>query len=336
MSFPIAVLGAGLAGAEVLNTLEERGFEGPHVHVLATRASMGTAVSFGDRELKTKTAEGFDFAAVRCVIAAAGATAAKAYAPKIAGAGAFMVDLSDAFRMDPAVPLVVPEVNPDALARAAKKRIAALPDPAVAMVLAALKPLHDAARLTRFTATIHYAVSGAGKDAMDELFSQTRAVFVGDPPDARLLPKRIAFNLIPQAGNFRPDGDTDLEAAFVTETRKILDPDVKIAVTALRVPVFVSHAAVLNAEFENAISPAQAQGLLRAAPGLMLIDRREDGGYTTPVEAVGEYAVQVSRVRKDASVTHGLSLWVTADNLRKSAALNAVQIAETLIAKHAG
>jgi aspartate-semialdehyde dehydrogenase len=332
VSVPVAVIGTGLAGGEILNTLAERGFE--TVHALATRASLGSEVSFGDETLKTKTAEGFDFSTVKIVFGAAGADAARSFAPRIANAGAVMVDVSSAFRLDPAVPLIVPEVNADALARFGKKRIVAIADPAVSQIAAALKPLHEAATLTRLTATVLLAVSEAGKDAMDELFGQTRAVFVGDPTEARLLPKRIAFNLIPQAGSFRAGGETSTEEGFAAELRKVLGPEIKLSLTAVRAPVFVSHSAVLNAEFETPLSAAQAQGLLRSAPGLMLIDRREDGGYTTPVEAVGEYAVQVSRVRKDTGAPNGIALWVTADNLRKGAALNAVQAAESLIARH--
>ena len=236
--------------------------------------------------------------------------------------------------MDPDVPLIVPEVNPDAIAGYRKKNIIANPNCSTAQLVVALKPLHDAARIKRVVVATYQSVSGTGKAAMDELFNQSRNIFVGDSAEPKIYPKQIAFNVIPQAGYFLDDGSTSEEWKLVVETKKILDPKIKVSATCVRVPVFVGHSEAVNVEFEEELSAKKAQAILREAPGVMLVDKREDGGYVTPVEAVGEYATYVSRVRDDPTVDHGLSLWVVSDNLRKGAALNAVQIAELLGRKH--
>ncbi len=335
MSWTIAVAGAtGTVGQEILNVLAEREIEDLEVVALASRKSMGVEVSYGDAILKCRDIAQHDFSKTAITIMAMDAASAKEWAPKIATAGSVVIDTSSAFRMDPSVPLIVPEVNAHTLERFAKKNIVAVANGAVAQRLAALKPLHDEARITRVVATTFQSVSGAGKDAMDELFAQTRAIFVGDQVERAALPKQIAFNVIPQIGDIDAEGATAEETSQAMEMRKVLDPDVKLAVTAVRTPVFVGDAEACIVEFEKPITPQKAKSLLREAPGLILIDRREDGGYVTPVEAVGDFATYVSRVRKDASVPNGLALWLTSDNLRKGAALNAVQIAETLMAKH--
>ena len=335
MSWTIAVAGAtGTVGQEILNVLAEREIEGIEVVALASRQSMGVEVSYGDAVLKCRDIAQYDFSKTAITIMAMDAAAAKEWAPKIATAGSVVIDTSTAFRMDPGVPLIVPEVNAHTLERFAKKNIVAVPNGAVAQRLAALKPLHDEAKVTRVVATTFQAVSGAGKDAMDELFSQTRAIFVGDQVERAALPKQIAFNVIPQIGDIDAEGASAEETSQAMEMRKILDPDVKLAITAVRTPVFVGDAEACVVEFEKPLTPQKAKSLLREAPGLILIDRREDGGYVTPVETVGDFATYVSRVRKDASVPNGLALWLASDNLRKGAALNAVQIAETLMAKH--
>lgn len=335
MSWTIAVAGAtGTVGQEILNVLAEREIEDVEVVALASRKSMGVEVSYGDATLKCRDIAQHDFSKTQITFLALDAKTAKEWAPKIATAGSVVIDTSPAFRLDPSVPLVVPEVNAHTLERFSKKNIVAVANGAVAQRLAALKPLHDAAKITRVVATTFQAVSGAGKDAMDELFSQTRAIFVGDQVERTALPKQIAFNVIPQIGEIDAEGATAEETAQAMEMRKILDPDVKLAVTAVRTPVFVGDAEACVVEFEKPITAQKAKALLREAPGLILIDRREDGGYVTPVETVGDFATYVSRVRKDSSVPNGLALWLASDNLRKGAALNAVQIAETLMAKH--
>ncbi len=335
MTWTLAVAGATEdAGGEILNALAERDLAETTVVALALRKSQGVEVSFGDDRLKCKAIEHYDFKGTDLVFLCGDAAFAKEWAPKVAAAGGVAIDVSSAFRLDPAVPLVVPEVNAAAIEGFAAKRLVALPMPTVAQLAAALKPLHEEAGLLRVQVTALEATSGAGRDAMDELFSQTRAIFVGDAPEKALLPKQIAFNVIPQVGDMREDGQTSAEWALMAETRKVLDPDVQIAATSVRVPVFIGHALAVHAEFERPISSQTAQARLRSAPGIMLVDRREDGGYVTPVDAAGDYAVFVSRVRKDPSVAHGLAFWCVADDLKKSLALNAVQIAETLMAKH--
>jgi aspartate-semialdehyde dehydrogenase len=335
MSWKIAVVGAtGVVGQEMLNILAEREFPASEVVAIASRKSMGVEVSFGERRLKCQALELYDFKGVDIVFMAVDAAVAREWAPKIAKDVTAVIDNSSAFRMDPNVPLVVPEVNGDAIARYTKKGIIANPNCAVSQRLVALKPLHDEAKIKRIVSATYQSVSGAGKDSMDELFTQTRAIFVGDQVEWRMFTKQIAFNVIPQIDDFLDDGSTKEEQKQVTETRKILDPDIQIHATCVRVPVFVGHSEACTVEFENPISAQRAKTLLRAAPGIMLVDRHEDGGYVTPVECVGDFATYVSRVRKDPTVENGLSLWIVSDNLRKGAALNAIQIAEILINKH--
>lgn len=334
MSWKIAIVGAtGTVGQEVLNLLAETKFPASEVVALAPRRSMGVEVSFGDRRLKCQALELFDFKGVDIVFLAADAATAKDWAPKIARDVAVVIDQSAAFRMDPLIPLVVPEVNPDAAARFTKKGIIASPSAATIQRVVALKPLHDAAKITRIVSSTYQAVSEAGKDGMDELFAQARAIFVGDQVERQIFTKQIAFNVIPQIDDFQEDGSTKEEQRQQVETRKVLDPDIKVQTTCVRVPVFVGHAEACTIEFENPITAAHAKSLLRGAPGLIVIDRLEDGGYITPAEAVGDLTTYVSRIRKDPTVPNGLSLWVVADNLRKGAALNLVQIAELLIGR---
>ena len=337
MGYRVAVVGAtGNVGREMLNILAERQFPVDEVAAVASARSTGDIIDFGDsgQELKVRNLEHFDFSGWDMALFAAGSDASKLYVPKAAQAGCTVIDNSSLYRMDPDVPLIVPEVNPDAIAGYRKKNIIANPNCSTAQLVVALKPLHDAARIKRVVVATYQSVSGTGKAAMDELFNQSRNIFVGDSAEPKIYPKQIAFNVIPQAGDFLDDGSTSEEWKLVVETKKILDPKIKLNATCVRVPVFVGHSEAVNIEFENELTAEQAQDILREAPGVMLIDKREDGGYVTPVEAVGEYATYVSRVRDDPTVDHGLSLWVVSDNLRKGAALNAVQIAELLGRKH--
>ena len=337
MGYRVAVVGAtGNVGREILNILAERQFPLDEVAAVASARSTGDIIDFGDsgQELKVKNLEHFDFSGWDMALFAAGSDASKLYVPKAAQAGCTVIDNSSLYRMDPDVPLIVPEVNPDAIAGYRKKNIIANPNCSTAQLVVALKPLHDAARIKRVVVATYQSVSGTGKAAMDELFNQSRNIFVGDSAEPKIYPKQIAFNVIPQAGDFLDDGSTSEEWKLVVETKKILDPKIKVSATCVRVPVFVGHSEAVNVEFEEELSAKKAQSILREAPGVMLIDKREDGGYVTPVEAVGEYATYVSRVRDDPTVDHGLSLWVVSDNLRKGAALNAVQIAELLGRKH--
>jgi aspartate-semialdehyde dehydrogenase len=304
------------------------------VVALASRRSMGVEVSYGDRTLKVKALEHYDFSDVDICLMSAGGEVSKEWSPKIGAAGTVVIDNSSAWRMDPDVPLIVPEVNADATAGFKKKNIIANPNCSTAQLVVALKPLHDAARIKRVVVATYQSVSGTGKAGMDELFEQSRNIFVGDSTEPRVYPKQIAFNVIPQAGDFLDDGSTAEEWKLVVETKKILDPSIKVSATCVRVPVFVGHSEAVNIEFEREITAKQAQGILRESPGIMLVDKREAGGYVTPVECVGDYATFVSRVREDPTVDNGLSLWVVSDNLRKGAALNAVQIAELLGRKH--
>ena len=337
MGYRVAVVGAtGNVGREMLNILAERQFPLDEVAAVASARSTGDVIDFGDsgQELKVRNLEHFDFSGWDMALFAAGSDASKLYVPKAAQAGCTVIDNSSLYRMDPDVPLIVPEVNPDAIAGYRKKNIIANPNCSTAQLVVALKPLHDAARIKRVVVATYQSVSGTGKAAMDELFNQSRNIFVGDSAEPKIYPKQIAFNVIPQAGDFLDDGSTSEEWKLVVETKKILDPKIKVSATCVRVPVFVGHSEAVNVEFEEELSAKKAQSILREAPGVMLIDKREDGGYVTPVEAVGEYATYVSRVRDDPTVDHGLSLWVVSDNLRKGAALNAVQIAELLGRKH--
>ena len=335
MSWKIAVVGAtGNVGREMLNILAEREFPASEVVPIASRKSVGREVSYGDKTLKCKALENYDFRGTDIVLMSAGSTVSAEWSPKIAQAGAVVIDNSSKWRMDPDVPLVVPEVNSTAIAKFAKKNIIANPNCSTAQMVVALKPLHDLARIKRVVVSTYQSVSGAGKDAMDELFTQTRAIFVTDPVEPKSFTKQIAFNVIPHIDSFMDDGYTKEEWKMAAETRKILDPDIKVTATCVRVPVFVGHSEAINIEFERPISVDQARDILRESPGCMVVDKREDGGYVTPIECVGDYATFISRIRKDPTVEHGLALWCVSDNLRKGAALNAIQIAEILIARH--
>ena len=337
MAYRVVVVGAtGNVGREMLNILAERQFPLAEVAAVASPRSTGDVIDFGDsgEELKVRNIEHFDFAGWDMALFAAGSDVSKVYAPKAAAAGCTVIDNSSLYRMDPDVPLIVPEVNSEAIAGYRKRNIIANPNCSTAQMVVALKPLHDFARIRRVVVATYQSVSGAGKGGMDELFEQSRNIFVGDTAEPRKFTKQIAFNVIPHIDSFLDDGSTKEEWKMVVETKKILDPRIKVTATCVRVPVFVGHSEAINIEFENEISAEDAQRILREAPGVMLVDKREDGGYVTPVEAVGEYATYVSRVREDSTVENGLSLWCVSDNLRKGAALNAVQIAELLGRKH--
>ncbi|MEL6790814.1 MAG: aspartate-semialdehyde dehydrogenase [Pseudomonadota bacterium] len=332
MSVNIAIVGAtGNVGQEMLSILDERTFPVDTAYAIASRSSLGREVSFGDRTLKCVDLETFDFSKVDIALFAAGGAIAKDYASKAAKAGAVVIDNSSHFRMDPDVPLIVPEVNADAAAGFAKKNIIANPNCSTAQLVVALAPLHAAAQIKRVVVSTYQSTSGAGKAAMDELFDQTKDIYVNDAPAPEHFTKQIAFNVIPHIDFFMEDGYTKEEWKMMAETKKILDPKIKLAATCVRVPTFVGHAEAVNIEFEKPISDEEAQDILREAPGLLVIDKREDGGYVTPVECVGEFATFVSRIRVDPTVENGLSLWCVSDNLRKGAALNAVQIAEVLL-----
>ena len=292
---------------------------------------MGTEVSYGDKTLKVKALDTYDFADTDICLMSAGGAVSKEWSPKIGRQGCVVIDNSSAWRYDADVPLIVPEVNPDAVTGFTRKNIIANPNCSTAQLLVALKPLHDAATIKRVVVSTYQSVSGAGKEGMDELFNQTRAVFVADPIETRKFTKRIAFNCIPHIDVFMEDGYTKEEWKMVAETKKILDPKIKLTATCVRVPVFVSHSEAVNIEFENPITAEEAREILREAPGCLVVDKHEDGGYITPYEAAGEDATYVSRIREDATVEHGLAMWVVSDNLRKGAALNAVQIAEVLV-----
>jgi aspartate-semialdehyde dehydrogenase len=337
MGYRVAVVGAtGNVGREMLNILAERQFPFDEVAALASSRSTGDIIDFGDsgETLKVKNLDHFDFAGWDIALFAAGSEVSKVYAPKAAAAGCTVIDNSSLYRMDPDVPLIVPEVNAEAIAGYRKKNIIANPNCSTAQLVVALKPLHDAAKIKRVVVSTYQSVSGSGKAGMDELFEQSRNIFVGDANEPSHYTKQIAFNVIPHIDVFLDDGSTKEEWKMVVETKKILDPSIKVTATCVRVPVFVGHSEAVNIEFENEISAEEAQRILREAPGVMLIDKREDGGYVTPVECVGDYATFVSRVREDSTVENGLSLWVVSDNLRKGAALNAIQIAELLGRKH--
>ncbi len=329
--FKVAVAGAtGNVGREMLNILAERRFPVSEVVALASSQSIGKEVSFGDRILKCKALENYDFSTTDICLMSAGGAVSKEWSPKIGAQGCVVIDNSSTWRMDPDVPLVVPEVNADAAKGYGKKNIIANPNCSTAQLVVALKPLHDKARIKRVVVSTYQSVSGAGKAAMDELFSQTRAVFTTDPVEAKKFPKRIAFNVIPQIDVFLDDGSTKEEWKMVVETKKILDPKIKLTATCVRVPVFISHSEAVNIEFEQPITADEARNILSSAPGCLVIDRREPGGYITPHEAAGEDATYISRIREDPTVEYGLALWCVSDNLRKGAALNAVQIAEVL------
>jgi len=331
MAYKVAVVGAtGNVGREMLSVLVERQFPISEVVALASTRSIGTEVSFGDHVLKVKALDYYDFKGTDICLMSAGGAISKEWSPKIAAQGAIVIDNSSAFRMDRQVPLVVPEVNADAL-NDIKKGIVANPNCSTAQLVVALKPLHDHAVIKRAVISTYQSVSGAGKEAMDELFRQTRAVFVADPVEVEKFPKQIAFNVIPHIDVFLDSGYTKEEWKMMVETQKILDPDIQVTATCVRVPVFVGHSESVTLEFEKPITAEKARALLREAPGVLVVDKREDGGYATPIECAGEDATYVSRIRKDPTVENGLSLWIVSDNLRKGAALNAVQIAECLI-----
>ncbi len=333
MGYKIAVVGAtGVVGGEILTTLAEREFPADEVVALASERSAGREVSFGEDEvLKVRDLATFDFKGIDIVLSSPGASVSAEHAPRAAKAGAVVIDNTSYFRMDPDVPLVVPEVNPDDIAGYAKRNIIANPNCSTIQMVVALKPLHDLVPITRVVVSTYQSTSGSGKEAMDELFNQTRGIFVNDPVKPERFSKQIAFNVIPHIDVFMEDGATKEEWKMVVETKKILDPAIKVHATCVRVPVFIGNAEAVNIEFDGAISAEQARAALAAAPGVVVVDRRADEGYVTPQEVAGEDAVYVSRIRTDPTIENGLSLWVVSDNLRKGAALNAVQIAEHLI-----
>ena len=335
--YRVVVVGAtGNVGREILNILVEREFPYSEIAAVASSRSTGTIIDLGDsgKELKVHNIEHFDFDGWDIALFAAGSAVSKIYAPIAAAAGCTVIDNSSLYRMDPDVPLIVPEVNPEAIDGYRARNIIANPNCSTAQMVVALKPLHDAATIKRVVVATYQSVSGAGKSGMDELFEQSRNIFVGDSNSPVKFTKQIAFNVIPHIDAFLDDGSTKEEWKMVVETKKILGSKIKVSATCVRVPVFVGHSEAINIEFEDEISAKQAQAILRESPGIMLVDKREDGGYVTPVECVGEYATFVSRVREDPTVDNGLSIWVVSDNLRKGAALNAVQIAELLGRRH--
>lgn len=332
MGYRLAIVGAtGNVGREILNILDERGFPADEVVALASRRSQGTEVAYGDKTLKTQFLDTFDFSQSDICLMSAGGEVSKKWSPKIAAAGCVVIDNSSAFRYDPDVPLIVPEVNADAVAMFSRKNIIANPNCSTAQLVVALKPLHDHAKIKRIVVSTYQSVSGAGKEGMDELFKQSRAVFVADAVEVNKFTKRIAFNVIPHIDVFMEDGSTKEEWKVMAETKKILDPKIKVTCTAVRVPVFIGHSEAVNIEFENPITADEARAILREAPGCLVVDKHEDGGYTTPYESAGEDATFISRIREDQTLENGLNIWVVADNLRKGAALNAVQIAELLV-----
>ena len=335
MGYKVVVAGAtGNVGREMLNILAERAFPVDEIAALASRKSLGTEVSFGDKTLKTKDLDTFDFTGWDIALFAVGSEATKAYAPKAAAAGCVVIDNSSLYRYDPDVPLIVPEVNADAIEGYKVKNIIANPNCSTAQMVVALKPLHDRARIKRVVVATYQSVSGAGKEGMDELWEQTKSIYnpVSEVPPKKFS-KQIAFNVIPHIDVFLDDGSTKEEWKMVAETKKILDKSIKVTATCVRVPVFVGHSEAINIETEEFLDWEEAQDILREAPGVMLVDKREPGGYITPIECVGEYATYVSRVRQDSTIDNGLNLWCVSDNLRKGAALNAVQIAEVLGAR---
>ncbi|KQP88456.1 MULTISPECIES: aspartate-semialdehyde dehydrogenase [unclassified Methylobacterium] len=332
MGYKVAVVGAtGNVGREMLDILSERAFPADEVVAIASRRSAGQEVSFGDKILKVKALDTYDFSDTDICLMSAGGETSKEWSPRIGQTGCVVIDNSSAFRYHQDVPLIVPEVNPDAINGFSKLNIIANPNCSTAQLVVALKPLHDAATIKRVVVATYQSVSGAGKDAMDELFQQTRSVFTAGEIKAEKFPKRIAFNVIPHIDVFMEDGYTKEEWKMVAETKKMLDPKIKLTATAVRVPVFIGHAEAVNVEFERPITAEQATAILRSAPGIMVVDKREPGGYMTPHEAAGEDATYVSRIREDATVENGLAFWCVSDNLRKGAALNTVQIAEMLV-----
>jgi len=331
MGYRVAVVGAtGAVGREMMSILEETNFRVDQMHALASRSSIGVEVSFGDRIVRCEDMERFDFSKADVVLMSAGADVSRAWSEKIGLAGPVVIDNSSAWRMHPQVPLVVPEVNPDAVEGFRAKNIIANPNCSTIQLVAALKPLHEEARIKRVVVSTYQSVSGKGKEAMDELWDQTKALYGLGETNPKQFTKQIAFNLIPHIDDFLDDGSTKEEWKMAAETKKILDPAIELTATCVRVPVFVGHCEAVNIEFEHPIDEDEAREILREAPGINVVDKREDGGYVTPVECVGEFAVFVSRIRNDPTVENGLNMWVVSDNLRKGAALNAVQIAQLL------
>jgi len=332
MGYRVVVAGAtGNVGREMLNILAERQFPADEVVALASRRSLGTEVSYGDKTLKTKDIDGFDFTGYDIALFAIGSDATKKYAPIAARQGCVVIDNSSLYRYDPEVPLIVPEVNPDAIEGYRQKMIIANPNCSTAQMVVALKPLHDRARIKRVVVSTYQSVSGAGKDGMDELWNQTKGMYVpGQEVEPAKFQRQIAFNVIPQIDVFMDSGDTKEEWKMVVETKKIIDPSIKVTATCVRVPVFVGHSESINVEFEDFLDEDEARDILREAPGVLVIDKREPGGYVTPIESAGEDATYISRIRQDPTVENGLNLWCVSDNLRKGAALNAVQVAELL------
>ena len=332
MGYRVVVAGAtGNVGREMLNILAERQFPVDEIAALASRKSLGTEVSFGETTLKTKDLATFDFSGWDMALFAIGSEATKTYAPKAAKAGCVVIDNSSLYRYDPEIPLIVPEVNPQAIEGVRNKNIIANPNCSTAQMVVALKPLHDRARIKRVVVSTYQSVSGAGKGGLDELWDQTKAIY---NPTTEVAPsafqKQIAFNVIPQIDVFMEDGSTKEEWKMVAETKKIVDPSIKVTATCVRVPVFVGHSEAVNIEFEDFLDEDEARDILRQSPGILVVDKREPGGYITPIECVGDYATFISRIRQDPTVENGLNLWCVSDNLRKGAALNAVQIAELL------
>lgn len=335
MGYRVAVVGAtGAVGREIIKTLAERDFPISDIAAVASGRSVGTEISFGDkRVLTSQSLEKFDFHGWDIALFSPGASVSAIHAPRAAAAGCIVIDNTSHFRMDPDVPLVVPEVNPEALAGFRKKGIIANPNCSTIQMVVALKPLHDEFRVKRVSVATYQSVSGAGKEGMDELFNNSRALYVNDPVTPQQFTKNIAFNVIPHIDSFMDDGSTKEEWKMMVETKKILDPAIAVFATCVRVPVFIGHAEAVHVEFERPVTAGEARAALRDAPGVSVIDVREDGGYATPAETAGEDDVFVSRIRKDPTVENGLAFWCVSDNLRKGAALNAVQIAETLIAQ---
>ena len=334
MGYKVAVVGAtGNVGREMLDILAERKFPADEVVALASSRSIGTEVSYGDKILTCKVLDNYDFSGTDICLMSAGGDVSKVWSPKIGAQGCVVIDNSSVWRMDQEVPLIVPEVNPGAIDGFRKKNIIANPNCSTAQLVVALKPLHDAFGIKRVVVSTYQSVSGAGKEGMDELFAQTRAVFVSDSVEGKKFPKRIAFNVIPHIDVFMEDGFTKEEWKMMVETKKILDPKIRLTATCVRVPVFISHSESVNVEFEKPVTADEAREILREAPGVLVIDKHEPGGYITPHEAAGEDATYISRIREDATVENGLAFWCVSDNLRKGAALNAIQIAELLISR---
>jgi aspartate-semialdehyde dehydrogenase len=332
MGYKVVIAGAtGNVGREMLNILAERQFPVDEIAALASRRSLGTEISFGDKTVKARDIETFNWAGWDIALFAIGSEATKIHAPRAAAVGCVVIDNSSLYRYDPEVPLIVPEVNADAIFGYPKKNIIANPNCSTAQMVVALKPLHDRARIKRVVVSTYQSVSGAGKEGIDELWDQTKGIYVpGQEREPKKFQKQIAFNVIPQIDSFMEDGQTKEEWKMVVETKKILDPKIKVTATCVRVPVFVGHSEAINIEFEEFLDEDEARDILREAPGVLVIDKREPGGYITPIECVGDYATYVSRIRQDSTIDNGINLWCVSDNLRKGAALNAVQIAEVL------